>query len=309
MKLRRAALLVILPLMLPVAARAEVTDRIVAIVNDEIVTLQEVERFVTVEARSRYVSMNEYVRNVALRDKIDAFIEGALINQQARKLKIEVGEKEVEGSIENIRKQNLISDSELREQLRREKVEYKDFVEGIKRGIVRNRVLARAVAQEVAMSEERLRQYYDQHASDFVDEEYRLQVIFVSRQKEDAAERAREALKELDGGKPFGEVAREFSDETSKDEDGDIGYAKKEDLMPELRDAVKLLAPGSYTRIVQTPYGYHILRLNETRRGDPVDFETVKDKVKEAFFQNESEKRYKAYVAKLKSSAYIEVKI
>jgi parvulin-like peptidyl-prolyl isomerase len=101
----------------------------------------------------------------------------------------------------------------------------------------------------------------------------------------------------------------EFSDEPSKEQGGDIGFAKKEDLMPELREAIRLLTPVSYTRVVQTPYGYHILKLNEVRKGEALAFDVVTDKVKETLYQVESEKRYKDYVAKLKSSAYIEVKI
>ncbi len=62
------------------------TDRIVAIVNDDIITLREVEGFVTVEKVSRYTSMNEYVRNMALREKLDCFIESQLIRQEAHKL-------------------------------------------------------------------------------------------------------------------------------------------------------------------------------------------------------------------------------
>ena len=78
--------------------RAEVTDRIVAIVNDEVVTLREVERFVAIEKKSPFVSMNEYMRNMQLREKLDAFIEGLLIGQQAKKLKIEVERKGSSGN-------------------------------------------------------------------------------------------------------------------------------------------------------------------------------------------------------------------
>ncbi len=67
----------LLPLLLPGICRAEVADRIVAIVNDEVVTLREVERFVAVEKKSRFSSMNEYMRNMQIREKLDAFIEGA----------------------------------------------------------------------------------------------------------------------------------------------------------------------------------------------------------------------------------------
>ena len=285
------------------------TDRVVAIVNDDIVTLREVERYVVVEKQGRYSAMHEYLRNMALRDKIDTFIEGLLVTQQARKLKIEVGEKDVDAAVETIKKQNLITDTELREQLKREHVDYKAFVEGIKSSMTRSRVLARAIAQDVPVDDKSLRDYYDRHQAEFADEEYRLQQIFVSSQNADGANRAGQALQLLDDGKPFGDVAREFSDEPSKDQGGDIGFAKKEDLMPQLREAIKPLSPGSHTRIVQTPYGYHILKLNEVRKGETPDFESAKDKVKEILFQNESEKRYKEYVDKLKSSAYIEVKM
>ena len=122
-------LILIVLFMVPLPSRGEVTDRIVAIVNDDIITLREVEGFVTVEKVSRYTSMNEYVRNVALGEKLDSFIDSLLIKQEARKLKIEVDDKEVQGSIENIRKQNLISESELKEQLQRQNVRYESFVD------------------------------------------------------------------------------------------------------------------------------------------------------------------------------------
>ena len=70
------------------------------------------------EKKSRYSSMNEYVRNMALREKLDSFIETLLIKQQARKLKIEVADKEVDGTVEDIRKKNIITESELKEQLK-----------------------------------------------------------------------------------------------------------------------------------------------------------------------------------------------
>jgi len=290
----------------PLAIRAEVTDRIVAIVNDDIVTLREVEKYVAVEKRSQFSSMNEYLTNMALREKLDSFIENLLISQQARKLKVEVGDREVEGAVEDIKKQNMITDSELREQLKIERIEYKDFVEGIKLNMVRRRVLARAVAQDVAVDDASLKAYYDSHVQDYTEEEYVFQHIFVSGKRGDARQRAGDALVALEKGGSFGEVAQEFSDEPSK---GDVGSAKKEDLIPELREALKLLSPGEFSRIILTPYGYHILKLVEVKKGSALAFEDVKEKVKDAIFRRESEKRYKEYVAKLRAASYVEVKI
>ena len=88
-----------------------------------------------------------------------------------------------------------------------------------------------------------------------------------------------------------------------------MGSAKKEDLIPELREALKLLSPGEFSRIILTPYGYHILKLVEVKKGSALAFEDVKEKVKDAIFRRESEKRYKEYVAKLRAASYVEVKI
>lgn len=304
-----SVLAVFLFLGFPQICRPEVTDRIVAIVNDDIVTLKEVERYVAVEKKGHYASMYEYLRNMALREKIDTFVESLLISQQARKLKIEVSEKEVDSAIENIKKQNLITDAQLREQLQREGIGYKDFAEGIKLGMVRNRVLSRVIAQDVALDDKVLQDYYNRHRDDFVQEEYRLQHIFISRGTEGGRARALDALKQLNDMKPFGEVAKELSDDPSRDQGGDIGFARKEDLMPELRQAVSSLAVGSFTRIIETPYGYHIMKLNEVKKGETEAFDTVKDRIKERIFQNESEKRYKEYISKLRAAAYIEMKI
>ena len=60
----------------------------------------------------------------------------------------------------------------------------------------------------------------------------------------------------LEQDKPFGEVAKEFSDDASNAVEGDMGFVKKEELIPELREAVKLLIPGTYSNVVRTPFGY-----------------------------------------------------
>ncbi len=301
--------LVILLLLVPLLASAEVTDRIVAIVNDDIITLREVEKYVAVERKSRYSSMNEYMRNLELRDKLDVFIESLLINQQAKKLKVEVIDKEVEGTIENMRKRNLISDTELREQLKKENISYKDFVEGVKRSLVRQKVLARTVTQETRIDEKVLRDYYTAHPNEFAEEEYKLQHIFISGRRKDAAARAQAAFNLLHKNVPFEEVAMEYSDEPSRLEGGNIGFVKDADLIPQIKEGIKLLVPGSLTNVIPTPYGFHIMKLVEVKKGSVPAFEEVKDRVQERVFQNESEKRYKDYIAKLKSSSYIEVKI
>jgi peptidyl-prolyl cis-trans isomerase SurA len=298
----------LLPLLSPGVCRAEVTDRIVAIVNDEVVTLREVERFVSVEKKSRFSSMNEYMRNMQIREKLDAFIEGLLINQQAKKLKIEVTDKDIQEAVDGIKKQNMITDDELKHQLKNDNIDYKEFIRGIRMGLTRQKVLAKVIMTEVNLDEKSLKAFYDAHLGDYVQEEYRLHHIFISSRRGDAAERAQEARRELDQGKPFEKVAADFSDEGAGAQ-ADAGFTKKEELIPELREAVALLMPGNYSNVVRTPFGFHLLKLIETKKGDVRPYESVKDAVRAQLFQAEAEKRYKAFIAKLRSSSYIEVKI
>jgi len=299
----------VLSLVMPALCAGEVMDRIIAIVNDDIITLKEAEKHVRVEKEGRFVSVNEYLTNLRLQEKIDVLIDDVLIRQQAKKFKIDVSDKEVEGIIDNIKKQYLIDDAELKTKLKEDNVSYDDFIAGIRSNVVKGRLLARVISPEVNVTEKDLRQYYDKHKDEFVDEEYRLQQIFVSGQR-DGQKRVTEAYSLLQEGKSFESVAKDYSDDTkSAAAGGDIGYVKKVDLIPQLRAAVVFLTPGVYSSIITTPYGFHILKLVEKKKGETLTFEMARDSIHEKIVQAESEKRYKDYVGKLRKGSYIEVKI
>lgn len=299
----------VLSLVMPALCAGEVMDRIIAIVNDDIITLKEAEKHVRVEKEGRFVSINEYLTNLRLQEKIDLLIDDVLIRQQAKKFKIDVSDKEVEGIIDNIKKQYLIDDAELKEKLKEDNISYEDFVAGLRSNVVKGRLLTRVISPDVNLTEKDLRQYYDKHKDEFVDEEYRLQQIFVSGQR-DGQKRITEAYNLLQEGKSFEAVAKDYSDETkSATAGGDIGYVKKVDLIPQLLAAVVFLTPGVYSSIITTPYGFHILKLVEKKKGEMLTFEMARDSIHEKIVQVESEKRYKDYVGKLRKGSYIEVKI
>jgi peptidyl-prolyl cis-trans isomerase SurA len=139
-----------------------------------------------------------------------------LIQQQAKKLKVDVSDKEVEAVVESIKKQNLISEQDLKEQLAREKVSYKAFLEGLRMNLLRSKVLARTISAEVAVTDGDLRAYYQANLDQFRSEEYRLQQVFVSARRQDAAARGQNIYNQLVKGVPFEELAREYSDDPSE---------------------------------------------------------------------------------------------
>jgi len=291
------------------AANAEVIDRVIAIINDDIITLKDFEAYIKVEKRTKFTSIDEYFRNQQMKEKLEMYVEGILIKQQAKKLGIAATDQEVNNFIEGIKKQNLITDAELREQLRKDNVTYAQFTEGIRLNILRTRLLMRVVSTEINITENSLKSYYDSHQDVFRDQEFHLQQIFISGQHQDIKERAEKAYKDLTAGKAFGDVARGISDDPSAKQGGDIGFVKRSDLLPTLRDSLNNLAPGSFTPVIPTPYGLHILKLIEVKKVEVLPYESVKNAINERMVMEESNKRYRTYMDKLKKTSYIEVKI
>ncbi|MEI6155287.1 MAG: hypothetical protein WCQ90_14505 [Deltaproteobacteria bacterium] len=80
-----AAIFLVITFCFPAISFCEIVDRVIAIVNDDILTLKEAEKYVQIETQGKYVSVNEYFRNIQLREKLSALIEGILNKQQARK--------------------------------------------------------------------------------------------------------------------------------------------------------------------------------------------------------------------------------
>jgi peptidyl-prolyl cis-trans isomerase SurA len=297
-------------LVLPLSSYGEVVDRVVAIVNDDIITLKETEKYVPVEKEGQFKSVNEYLRNIKLRDKMDLMIDDLLVRQQAKKMNVSVSDRDADVVVENIKKQHLISEEDLKQQLAKENVSYKDFYEGLKSNLLRQRVLSRMISSEtVTVTEADLRKYYDSHLSEFKDEEFRLQHIFISAKRPDIKERAVAAFTQVNAGKPFESVAKEFSDDPSGEKGGDLGFVRKEDLIPEFKGAVNFLVPGAHTQLVQSPYGLHIFKLIEVKEGGTIPFDTVKAGIRDKLVQEQGQQRYKDYIQKLRKASYIEVKI
>jgi len=288
---------------------AEVVDRIAAIVNDEIITTVDLEHYVHVEKYGEFVSVNEYFRNMRFREKIDTLIDNVLIKQQAKKLKIDVSPKEINNMINSIKKQYLISDDELKAQLKMDKISFKDFVEGLKSNAIRSRVLAQVLSADIHLTEKNIRDYYDTHKDDFREETYRLKQIFISGKSSDPQKKALDAKVRLNSGEPFEAVAKLFSEDPSAKEGGDIGQIKGDELIPAIREALRTIKPGSHTDIIETPYGLLILKLEEVIKGDMMPFDSVKERVHETIIRLESERRYQDYIKKLRKASYIEVKI
>jgi peptidyl-prolyl cis-trans isomerase C len=171
--------------------------------------------------------------------------------------------------------------------------------------IQRVRVLADGEAQKYLKGKEptdaEIKAEYDSQVAALDKTEYKARHILV-----DSKEKAQAVIKKIKGGAKFEDVAKAESSDNSKASGGDLGWFNLQRMVPPFSAAVKGLKKGEMTQEpVQTQFGWHVIRLDDTRDSPPPPFEQVKAQVANSLMQ----KKLIAYVDGLKKDAKIEKKM
>jgi peptidyl-prolyl cis-trans isomerase C len=155
---------------------------------------------------------------------------------------------------------NLANDKDVKEQLEKAKVQ-----------LVRAKFVENAVKAEI--TEERLKTKYADYVKNFpiVDEVKAAHILVKDEAK------AKEIIKELDGGKAFADLAKENSTDGTAKNGGDLGYFTKQDVVAPFAEAAFATKVGTYTKKpVKTDFGYHVIRIDEMRKRPAAEFEQAK---------------------------------
>jgi peptidyl-prolyl cis-trans isomerase C len=171
--------------------------------------------------------------------------------------------------------------------------------------VLRMRVLADAESQKYLKGKEptdaELHAEYDSAIAAMDKTEYHARHILV-----DSKEKAEALIKKIKGGAKFEDVAKAESSDNSKNNGGDLGWFTLARMVKPFGDAVKGLKKGEMTQEpVQTQFGWHIIKLEDTREVAPPPFDQVKTQVTNGVIQ----KKLQAYVEDLKKTAKIEKKM
>lgn len=155
-------------------AKSEVIDRIVAIVNDDVVTLTDLkEALAPYEARIRtmgYPLDKEMEMRFKLReDLINQLVEKRLTDQLVTRKGIKIGEEEVDRAIERVKSSNRLTDEALRQQLKAQGLSYENYRKQIREQLLRNRLVSYEVKSKIVITDEEVQAYYDEHKADLGD--------------------------------------------------------------------------------------------------------------------------------------------
>ncbi len=311
---------------------AEVVDRVVAEVNNEVITLSEVEEegqgifkkiALEVPAQDR-LSAVEQVRKNILRSLIDK----KLIEQEAAKQSITVTDKEVDESFEQVLKANRLSRDELLRELDENGINEAAYRDNLKSQLYQSKLVNRDVRSKIVVTEEDILDYYDTSYTKHIPEGgyYLLQIgidwgetesedqdpAVVEERKQSARQRAERVHKLALSGSDFKELARKFSDLPSAAEGGDIGVFEEEEMASYMRNAVTSLAPGEVSSIVETPVGYQFFKLLSSKEGGIVmqsPYAEVKEEIREKLYQQELRKEFDAWITDIRERAYIKTSL
>jgi peptidyl-prolyl cis-trans isomerase SurA len=307
------ALLVAVATPLP-AQRRKVIERIIARVNQEIVTQRQFER-----ERERLreqlaqefsgPQLEEAIREQSkhlLRDLIDQ----ALMVQKAKDLDINV-ETELVRRLDEIRKNfNLETIEGLQNEVEKQGILWEDFRDNIRRNLLMREVIGREVGRTIIVSREDARKYFDGNKERFNSEAgvhlAQILVIAENRTPEEAEARAKEAWNELQAGQKWNDVVEKYSDDkNTASRGGDIGFARFEQLARPVREVVEKLEINQYTEPLKVGSNFLILRVFERRSGGVPAFEEVEGRVMEFLYNQQMQPALRQYLSTLRKESYI----
>lgn len=298
-------------------------EEIIARVNNEIITRSEYEKArLSAQEDARTECQNrctpeqlqadiEERQKHTLRDLVDQ----SLLVQRAKDMGVSV-EPELIKRLDAIRTDNkLASMEELEKAVSGQGMNFEDFKNGIRNTLLTQRVVSSEVGSHISISDEEVTKYYEAHKAEFVrPEQVALREIVVSTEGKkpedlpDLKKKAETALKRVQDGEDFGEIAKRLSDGSTKSQGGFLGIYKHGELSKELEDKVFKMKRKDLTEVMETKQGYLILEVLEHYDEGEQALSKVKNEIMDRLYSARMEPAMREYLKTLREQSYVIIK-
>jgi len=286
----------------------EVVDRIVAQVNDDIITMSELERVAkSMQAQSGQNPMGRESKALQ-RQMLESLIDRKLALAEAKRRGMSITDRELDQALDDFKKRsNLPDDAALTKALTQAGITLKELRQQLSEEMIQERMVQVAVGAKVTINDADIRRVYEESTKEGGNQVH-LRVIQVpfppeatAAQKEELRKKVEVILSEVQGGRAFSEVARKYSVR-----EGDLGFISLNDMAPQLADYLKRLRPGEVAP-VQSPEGFQLIQLVERRSGPPRSFEEAAPEIRRALMRQAMDKRFSEWVKTLREKAFIKI--
>ena len=291
-------------------------DRVVAVVNKEVITWSELYKAMEFEAAAQIRNLGEEERKKIIKQSepsfLESLIDARLQLQEAQRLGLEVTHKEITETIETIRKKYSMTEDDFAGSLKKEGLSLVEYKKRLYEQILINKVVTHQIRNKIIVSDDLIKKYMEEHKANFSGiEKYKLRQIFFKKPEKDVDEKTIEEkaaliIKRLKDGEDFSALAWIYSDDPSRKIGGDLGFVNKDLLAKEFIDVLSDMKIGDYSMPFRTERGLHIIKLDEIVFAQNTDkMKEVQKKLAEEQFTD----RYKSWVKGLREKAYIEVRL
>jgi peptidyl-prolyl cis-trans isomerase C len=288
---------------------------VVARVNGEDVKKSELDMAVkSLEDRARTPVPAEQ-RDAVYRQVLDRIIGFHLLVQEAKARKVVAPPWEVDGQVEQIRKQ-FPSEDAFKQMLQSRGVTLEQLRADTAQTIAVNVMLKNELEPKITVSETDSKTFYDQNKPRFRQEDsvHASHILIRTTDQADAAAKAKakaqadDLLAQLKKGADFADLAKKFSqDPGSAQNGGDLGFFNKGQMVPAFEQAAFGLKPGQTSGVVETPFGFHIIRVSETKPGRDLGYEEVKAQIEDFLKQQMRDKKSQEFVDQLKAKGKVQI--
>ncbi len=307
---------------------ADIIEQILVKVNGEIITKSDLEQRQIAALRQRPEVQGLRGDDEALARMLSDVTPGVIVDavdellllQRGKELGYAMGEEQFRSIIENIRKENKIeTDEQFEQALKSEGMTMLDLRRQLEKQMLVSRVQQAEVMGKISVGDEEVKAYYDAHQDEFSSTpQVTLREILVAVPStaegvnvgldEEARTKAAALHERLLAGEPFPRLAADASDSPSKANGGLLGEIPWADISPELQKELQALKVGEFTRVLRTPRGYQILKVDDRIDGTVKSLEQAREDVSEKVFETKRRAEFGRYLERLRTQAIIEWK-
>ena len=302
------------------SAASKVLDRIVAVVNEDIILLSELKaRMMPYTQRIHQQGFDaEKERQMIFKvreEMINRLVDEKLTDQEITRKDIQVDEAEIDKTIERIKQTNYFTDEDLRRFLEEEQMTLAEYRDSVKEQILRTRLVNYEVKSRIVITEEEIRAYYEKHRDLYGGKvSYHLRNILMrvpdyatSSEKQAVGEKMRRLRSQIEQGADFAELARDYSQGPSAADGGDIGAFDRESLSPQILAALDNLESGQTTAVLDTDQGFQLFYLQAKSRGEGKPLASVRAEIHHKLYEEVVNKKFLSWLEDLRSQSHIKI--
>ncbi len=287
-------------------AYAEIVDRIVAIVNEDIITLTELNTALRpyvdkIDSAGYTGDQKEKILFKLRTDMLSRMVDRKLTDQEVKRFNITVTDKEIDAAIERLKQAQLMTQEDLETALEKDGMTFADYREKMRLEIMRPKLINYSVKSKVIVTDKEVADYYAEHRAEYAGvRKFRLSNILVNDKST-----AETVWNRLETGEDFKTLAGEMSKAPNAEEGGDLGSFALETLSDPLKVAIGKLNPGQYTNVIPTDQGFQIFFLDEIVESKGNSLEEVKDEIQKAIYDRIVEEKFNSWLESLRAKSLI----